>query len=172
MYNALASFFDEKHSGSTKLHLDMSDAVNLLVHTGKARDGSAGYALWHIFRPEDTRHIRTYLHRKRSSRQCGDAIHNQEYFLTPWMLNELESQYKVRPYVVRQYIGQAVFIPAGCAHQVCTSSAYSQVTGCSRILQVSNQADCVKVACDFISPESVPVCRQLWEEFRIQRLAR
>ena len=30
----------------------------------------------------------------------------------------------------------------------------------------------MKVACDFISPESVPICKQLWEEFRVQRLAR
>ena len=37
---------------------------------------------------------------------------------------------------------------------------------------MSNQADCVKVACDFISPESVPICKQLWEEFRVQRLVR
>ena len=118
MYNALASTFDETHAGSTRLHLDMSDAVNLLVHAGKALDGSAGHALWHIFAPDDTCHIRAYLNQKKSCHSRGDPIHNQEYFLTPSMLNELSSQYAVHPYVIRQYVGQAVFILAGCTHQV------------------------------------------------------
>ena len=118
MYNAFASTFDETHAGSTRLHLDMSDAVNLLVHATNASDGSAGYALWHIFAPEDTCHIRSYLDQKRSPKCRGDPIHNQEWFLTPSMLNQLSVQYDVRPYVIRQYLGQAVFIPAGCAHQV------------------------------------------------------
>ncbi|PIL29288.1 transcription factor [Ganoderma sinense ZZ0214-1] len=154
MYNALASTFDETHSGSTRLHLDMSDAVNLMTHAASARDGSAGYALWHIFAPEDTCHVRAYLNQKKSPQERGDPIHNQSYYLTQSMLDELSDQYQVRPYIIRQYLGQAIFIPAGCAHQV------------------SNQADCVKVACDFVSPESVAICKQLWDEFRIQRLAR
>ncbi len=41
----------------------------------------------------------------------------------------------------------------------------------SDLFQVSNQADCIKIACDFISPESVPTCKRLAEEFREQRLA-
>ena len=133
MYNAFASTFDETHAGSTRLHLDMSDAVNLMVYAAKARDGSAGYALWHIFAPEDTIHLRMYLSQKRSPRQRGDPIHNQEYYLTPSMLDELYSQHKVRPYVIRQYLGQAIFIPAGCAHQVKCNHLYANDCG-SRIL--------------------------------------
>ncbi|KIK50826.1 hypothetical protein GYMLUDRAFT_142449, partial [Collybiopsis luxurians FD-317 M1] len=44
--------------------------------------------------------------------------------------------------------GEAVFIPAGCAHQVC------------------NLADCIKVAIDFISPENVPRCDQFTRGLR------
>ncbi|KIK53067.1 hypothetical protein GYMLUDRAFT_179392, partial [Collybiopsis luxurians FD-317 M1] len=44
--------------------------------------------------------------------------------------------------------GEAVFIPAGCAHQVC------------------NLADCIKVAIDFISPENVPRCDQFMRGLR------
>ncbi|KAI1787853.1 hypothetical protein LXA43DRAFT_895611 [Ganoderma leucocontextum] len=155
MYNALASVFDDAHSGSTKLHLDASDAVNLLTYASHRSDGSAGYALWHIFAPEDTDAIRAYLkQRGKKSSRSGDPIHNQDTYLTPSMLQELREKLSVSPYVIKQYLGDAIFIPAGCSHQV------------------SNQANCIKVACDFISPESVPFCKRLCEEFREQRLAR
>ena len=39
------------------------------------------------------------------------------------------------------------------------------------VQQVSNQADCIKVACDFVSPENVARCQALAGEFREQRLA-
>lgn len=46
----------------------------------------------------------------------------------------------MRSFRVHQRPGQAVFIPAGCAHQVC------------------NFADCIKVATDFVSVENVARC--------------
>ena len=51
---------------------------------------------------------------------------------------------------IYQRPGEAVFIPAGCAHQVC------------------NLSDCIKVACDFVSPENVERCERLTREFRAQ----
>ena len=121
MYNALASVLDDAHSGSTRLHLDLSDAVNILTYASSTTDGSPGYALWHIFAPEDSDHIRKYI-RSRLSLDIdipivGDFIHNQDTYLTPSMLAELKETYAVRPYTIRQYVGEAVFIPAGCAHQ-------------------------------------------------------
>ena len=80
MYNAFASTFDETHAGSTRLHLDMSDAVNLLVHATNASDGSAGYALWHIFAPEDTCHIRS------QSQRPSDSAHPSP-FVAAWDLS-------------------------------------------------------------------------------------
>ncbi|KAI0715183.1 hypothetical protein C8Q76DRAFT_768217 [Earliella scabrosa] len=153
LYCALGSVVDDVHSGSTRLHLDMSDAVNILTYASTTYDGSAGHATWHIFAPEDSKSIRAFLRARHDARD-GDPIHNQEYYLTPSMLRELEAQYSVRPYTIRQRVGQAVFIPAGCAHQV------------------ANLADCVKIACDFISQESVSICQILSAEFRLQRLAR
>ena len=116
MYNALASIFDDAHSGSTRLHLDASDAVNLLVYASRMPNGSDGYALWHIFAAESTEAIRGYLNQRGS--HLGDPIHNQDTYLTPSMLEELRQRHSVQPYVIRQYPGFAVFIPAGCAHQV------------------------------------------------------
>ncbi len=117
MYNALASVYDDDHAGSTRLHLDLSDAVNILVYASTTADSRPGYALWHIFAPEDSATIRTYLEKKSPDTKPGDPIHNQDTYLTPCMLADLEKMYSVRPYIVRQYIGDAVFIPAGCAHQ-------------------------------------------------------
>ena len=49
--------------------------------------------------------------------------------------------------------GDAVFIPAGCAHQV------------------RNLCSCIKVAHDFLSPEAVRHCRAMTEERRAMRHA-
>ncbi|KAI0348739.1 hypothetical protein OH77DRAFT_1416022 [Trametes cingulata] len=67
------------------------------------------------------------------------------------MLKHFE-QSSITPYTILQRRGDAVFVPAGCAHQV------------------SNATDCIKVACDFVSPESVSACRLLWDQFRAHRL--
>ncbi|KIM80675.1 hypothetical protein PILCRDRAFT_52980, partial [Piloderma croceum F 1598] len=49
MYNADGSMQDDQHHGSTKLHMDITDALNLMVWAAKLPDGSPGYAIWHIF---------------------------------------------------------------------------------------------------------------------------
>lgn len=117
MYNALSTVYDDAHSGSTRLHLDLSDAVNVMMWASPTVDGQRGYALWHIFAIEDAPLIRRYLHERKPSDQ-GDPIHNQDTYLTPTMLQEMLDRYRVRPYTIRQFVGEAVFIPAGCAHQV------------------------------------------------------
>ncbi len=117
MYNALASSFDNLHSGSTRLHLDLSDAVNVMTYATNTRDGKPGSARWHIFRAEDRAKLRDYLKTKHGDR-AGDPIHNQEYYLTPVMLAELKEQYGLSPWEIIQNVGHAIFIPAGCAHQV------------------------------------------------------
>ena len=120
MYNALSTVFDDAHTGSTRLHLDLSDAVNIMMWASDTQDSERGYALWHIFAVEDASQIRRYLHAKSRSDQGsteGDPIHNQETYLTPSMLQELLADYNTRPYTIRQHVGEAVFIPAGCAHQ-------------------------------------------------------
>ncbi|KAL1937496.1 hypothetical protein VTO73DRAFT_13148 [Trametes versicolor] len=154
LYSALMSLLDDKHHGSTRLHLDLADAVNIMTYAGLTANGTQGYATWHIFKATDVEKLREYLLTKHAKGDIlGDVIHNQQTFLSPSMLQELRQKHDVCPYVVQQHVGEAVFIPAGCAHQV------------------SNQADCIKVACDFVSPESIPTCLQLAEQFRLQRMA-
>ncbi|KAJ7802811.1 hypothetical protein B0H14DRAFT_3154810 [Mycena olivaceomarginata] len=62
----------------------------------------------------------------------------------------LWAKYGVQSYRVYQRAGEAIFIPAGCAHQVW------------------NLSDCIKVAIDFVSPENVARCETLTQQFRKQ----
>jgi len=159
MYNALAT--DEKPGtlGTTKLHMDMADAVNIMVHAGPCGD-QEGYAIWDIYRAEDSEKIREYLKKFPSpfilkplpdgSSPEQDPIHTQGFYLDPTKRKELYDQHGVYSHRIYQRPGQAVFIPAGCAHQVL------------------NMADCIKVAVDFVSCENIRHCMKLTSEFRNQ----
>lgn len=111
---ALASTQSDDHHGSTRLHCDLCDAFNIMVHASP----STGRALWHIFRASDATKIREYLkliHPKDS--MADDPIHCQKYYLGPSQLSQLREQYDVIPFTFQQAVGEAVYIPAGCPHQ-------------------------------------------------------
>jgi hypothetical protein len=142
--------------GTTNLHLDLTDAVNIMLHASGGDDAPESStiakaiphcgAVWDIFPPSSASAIRTYLHETRDAR-IDDPIHRQLYYLTETDLISLKSR-GVGSYRVFQNPGDAVFIPAGCPHQV------------------RNRMSCVKVAVDFLSPENVRVCKGLIEEAR------
>nr|XP_043609425.1 lysine-specific demethylase JMJ25-like [Erigeron canadensis] len=199
----------------TKLHCDMSDAVNILTHTAdvlvsdnqklairelKKRhrvqderekngvitgcvDGllvqkdepsggvspdkrnsfptqdtdGTGSALWDIFRREDVPKLQEYLlkHSKEFRHtyccpvdQVYHPIHDQTFYLTLEHKRRLKEEYGIEPWTFEQNLGDAVFIPAGCPHQV------------------RNLKSCTKVAVDFVSPENLKECLRLTEEFR------
>lgn len=105
---------DSCRQGSTKLHLDMSCALNLMT-----TDISGRGSLWTIFAAEDTESLRRFLRRKYElgpSSPC--PIHAQRYFLRQTDLRALFLEEGVLPYIFTQKKGQAVIIPVGCAHQV------------------------------------------------------
>jgi hypothetical protein len=116
MYNANRSKPGNQHCGSTNLHMDLTDAVNVMVWAAQ-KDGSPGYAVWHIFTSAVSDTLRKFL-REEGSTGPGDPIHSQTVYLTPTMLQSLATNYQVRPYTIYQHPGEAVYIPAGCAHQV------------------------------------------------------
>ena len=109
---------DRERQGSTKLHMDMSGAVNIMVS-----DLSGKGSLWTIFAAKDTEIIRGYLRKKYNldpSSPC--PIHSQRYYLHQADLRKLLSDEAVIPYIFTQRKGQAVFIPVGCVHQVSVPS--------------------------------------------------
>lgn len=109
---------DRMKQGSTKLHMDLSDAVNILVHESESITGDGG-ALWHIFSREDTVRLSQILKAHPSYNGKGNPIHQQTIYLSVSDLDDLRRNYGIVPFVIVQRSGQAVFIPAGCAHQVC-----------------------------------------------------
>ncbi|XP_068596118.1 lysine-specific demethylase 3B [Brachionichthys hirsutus] len=189
MYNAygLTSSEDRK-VGTTNLHLDVSDAVNVMVYVGipdaegdekeaeisgckevmttieegdvdemtkrrvydeKEKPG----ALWHIYAAKDAEKIRELL-RKVGEEQGQenppdhDPIHDQSWYLDQVLRRRLYEEYGVQGWAIVQFLGDAVFIPAGAPHQV------------------HNLYSCIKVAEDFVSPEHVRHCFRLTQEFR------
>ncbi|KAI1898430.1 hypothetical protein AGOR_G00072250 [Albula goreensis] len=190
MYNAygLTSSEDRK-VGTTNLHLDVSDAVNVMVYVGipegegnfeqeAAPNGFAEVmttieegdvdemtkrrvyeakekpgALWHIYAAKDAEKIRELL-RKVGEEQGQenppdhDPIHDQSWYLDQVLRRRLLEEYGVQGWAIVQFLGDAVFIPAGAPHQV------------------HNLYSCIKVAEDFVSPEHVKHCFRLTQEFR------
>ncbi|KAJ8337623.1 hypothetical protein SKAU_G00365890 [Synaphobranchus kaupii] len=190
MYNAygLTSSEDRK-VGTTNLHLDVSDAVNVMVYVG-IPEGEGDFekdavpngfaevmttieegdvdevtkrriyevkekpgALWHIYAAKDAEKIRELL-RKVGEEQGQenppdhDPIHDQSWYLDQVLRHRLLEEHGVQGWAIVQFLGDAVFIPAGAPHQV------------------HNLYSCIKVAEDFVSPEHVKHCFRLTQEFR------
>ncbi|KAK8870060.1 hypothetical protein IAR55_000630 [Kwoniella newhampshirensis] len=188
MYNAFAAVEAAGGFGSTRLHMDVADAINVMLYAsprGPTNSASTpslqsskepikepsqaiveenndeshtrapgakqepGCAVWDLFRAEDSDQIREFLKEKfDQTHKFTDPIHSQLFYLDASLRKELWEKKGVVSWRVYQYPGQAVFIPAGCAHQVC------------------NLADCIKIALDFVSPHNVRRCQTLTQDFR------
>ncbi|KAF9598712.1 hypothetical protein IFM89_029962, partial [Coptis chinensis] len=81
-----------------KLGGDMKDYVQS-DDTAKVGKGSA---IWNIFQSQDVIH----------------PIHDQTFFLDEKHNKQLENEFDVEPWTFEQYLGDAIFIPAGCPQQV------------------------------------------------------
>ena len=142
----------------TKLHLDVADAINVMVHSSSSCEG----ALWHIFRREDTSKLKAFLFRHKTrfvhnqsnkdmdniTHHTVDPIFDQIFYLSSRALELLKEEEGVVPWTTTQKRNEAVLVPAGCAHQI------------------RNLGSSIKVAMDFISPESLPEVLSLAEAHR------
>ena len=94
-------------------------------------DGTAGYAVWHIYSADAAPALRRFLVDE-GFIGPGDPIHSQTTYVTPAMHERLRVEYEVVPYVVHQRQGESMLIPAGRAHQVsllyaCTCTHYIHI---------------------------------------------
>jgi len=140
----MASSQEAGSKGSTRLHMDMADAFNVMIYASNCADGTPGYAVWDLFRAEDSDKIREFLRKKFAPGSAAmsngqqqtqaekaaalqiqaiavhDPIHSQQFYLDVELRKELWNEYGVKSYRIYQRPGDGVFIPAGCAHQVCS----------------------------------------------------
>ncbi|KAG0617853.1 hypothetical protein M758_4G020500 [Ceratodon purpureus] len=147
----------EDQSGAS----DVKPEVNGVETEGKQPESlkpKYGGALWDIFRREDVpkldeflrKHFLEFLHIDQLPlKQVIHPIHDQTLYLDAEQKKRLKEEYGVEPWTFEQDFGEAVFIPAGCPHQV------------------RNLKSCIKVALDFVSPENVNQCVELTDQFRL-----
>ncbi|KAG0454882.1 hypothetical protein HPP92_024174 [Vanilla planifolia] len=149
------SSFIEKDSFSCESLIVNSTEV--LSHENPSK-ASLGGCVWDIFRRQDIPKLTEYLRRHWKEFRHFDQspidsvihpIHDQTLFLDKRHKQQLKKEYNVEPWSFEQHLGEAVFIPAGCPHQV------------------RNRQSCIKVALDFVSPENLWECVRLTEEFRL-----
>nr|CAB3448521.1 unnamed protein product [Digitaria exilis] len=140
--------------GKLAISLEPKDDEALLVKENHTEGG----ALWDIFRREDVSKLHDYLMKHAVEfrhwnyepvKEVAHPIHDQSFYLTNEHKMKLKEEYGIEPWTFEQNLGEAVFIPAGCPHQV------------------RNLKSCIKVALDFVSPENVQECIRLTEEFRL-----
>jgi lysine-specific demethylase 3 len=78
----------------------------------------------------------------------SDPIHDQVNYIDAQMLKRLEKEHCVMAFTIVQFLGDAIFIPAGAPHQV------------------RNLNSCIKVALDFVSPQGIEQCLLITDQLR------
>ncbi|XP_058063426.1 lysine-specific demethylase 3A [Anopheles bellator] len=182
MYSAYGSAMNPK-KGTTSLHLDISDAVNVMVYVGTPADEtreqynrkvleSIGIddcdaqtrrrineredlpgALWHIYHAQDADKIRSFL--RGIDRERGNNIkpNHDPIHDQKWYLDANMRKRLLQEYQVEGY-----------SIVQCSGDAIFIPAGAPH--QVLNLHNCIKVAEDFVSPENISYCFQLTNEFR------
>ncbi|VDC04163.1 unnamed protein product [Peniophora sp. CBMAI 1063] len=153
---------------TTRLHCDMTDAVNILFFEQDRIDGVEGGALWTMICRDDMAEAERLLCQWKKGKFEGHPVHSQEIFVTPDDVERLRAAgLRVWTHVQKQ--GQAVFIPAGVGHQVRSATIRTEKR---RLIsrQVTNQSSCVKIAVDFVTPVNVVHSETIGEELRKHRL--
>jgi lysine-specific demethylase 3 len=85
-----------------------------------AATAGSGAAVWDIFPADATDKLNQFLRETiaTKAKYSDDPILRQQFYLTTPQLANLARKYNVSPWRICQNPGDAVFIPAGCAHQV------------------------------------------------------
>ncbi|BBN12043.1 hypothetical protein Mp_5g16950 [Marchantia polymorpha subsp. ruderalis] len=169
-----------KGNSVTKLHCDMSDAVNIICHTadvngergrqketrfqgnvsGESDDEGrppCGGAVWDIFRREDVPKLEEYIRKHRKEFNNHDNMPMECDHPIHDKTVYLDSTHKKKlkeEYNIEPWTFEQFY-----------GEAVLIPAGCPH--QVRNLKSCLKVALDFVSPENIHQCIRLTEEFRL-----
>ncbi|XP_022244634.1 lysine-specific demethylase 3B-like [Limulus polyphemus] len=169
--------------GTTNLHLDISDAVNVMVYVGIPKDGKnedhiqealkaieeggcdvltqkrvrekgmKPGALWHIYNAKDADKIRDLLNKVALEQGEKPEAHHDPIHDQSWYLDK-----DLRNRLYKEYSVE------GYAIVQCLGDSVFIPAGAPH--QVRNLHSCIKVAEDFVSPENIAYCFTLTQEFR------
>ncbi|EMP32189.1 Lysine-specific demethylase 3A [Chelonia mydas] len=182
MYNAYGLITpDDRKYGTTNLHLDVSDAANVMVYVGipkgqvnqeeevlkTIQDGDSDEltikrfidsrekpgALWHIYAAKDTEKIREFLKKVSEEQGQENPIDHDPIHDQSWYLDRSLRKRLHQEYGVQ---GWAIVQFLGDVVFIPAGAPH----------QVHNLYSCIKVAEDFVSPEHVKHCFWLTQEFR------
>ncbi|OAY75171.1 Lysine-specific demethylase JMJ25 [Ananas comosus] len=115
---------DDEEKGGAVRSIEEKYAVSNDKVVGPKPEGGA---LWDIFRREDGDKLQDYLRKHAGEfrhvhcnpvKQVIHPIHDQAFYLTREHIKKLKEEYGIEPWTFEQKLGEAVFIPAGCPHQV------------------------------------------------------
>ncbi|KAL6981197.1 hypothetical protein U1Q18_022828 [Sarracenia purpurea var. burkii] len=115
-----ARYFNKAYGSELVEKNSLSNSINVSMVTH-------GGAVWDIFRRQDVSKLLEYLQKHKKEFRHTDNlpvksvvyhIHDQILFLNERHLKQLKEEFDVEPWTFEQYLGEAVFIPAGCPHQV------------------------------------------------------
>lgn len=113
-------------------------------------------AEWTIYPRRQAATVLDYLRRRCPA--DSDPMCTRSLFITKDLENQISEATGVRPFVFIQRVGEAVFIPAGCPHQVsCLDMACLPVPAAHLIAcQVHNLGSSIKIATDFCTIACLP----------------
>lgn len=81
--------------------------------------------IWQIFHPADADKIRNVLNKESGETDpLFDPIHAGKSYIGPALLKVLKDEYGIEPFVVPQFEGEALIIPAGSPRQVTKSPIF------------------------------------------------
>ncbi|XP_075072431.1 putative JmjC domain-containing histone demethylation protein 2C isoform X2 [Mixophyes fleayi] len=175
----------DQDTGTTNLHIEVSDMVNILVYVGamknnlaasksgvlkkfeeedldecikkKLKDtGEVPGSLWHIYEPKDADKIREFLH-KAAKEQCLEILPDHDPIRDQnWYLNKKLRQSLLDDYGVKSH-ALVQFLGDGI------------ILPAGAIYQVQNFHSCIQVTQDFVSPEHLVHSFHLTQELRLSK---
>ncbi|XP_018432159.1 PREDICTED: probable JmjC domain-containing histone demethylation protein 2C [Nanorana parkeri] len=175
----------EQDTGTTNLHIEVSDMVNILVYVGAVKGNVSATksavlkkfeeeeldenirkrlkdaselpgSLWHIYETKDADKIREFLH-KAAKEQCLEILPDHDPIRDQnWYLNKKLRQSLLEDYGVK-------------SHTLVQFLGDAVILPAGAIYQVQNFHSCVQVTQDFVSPEHLVHSFHLTQELRISK---